>query len=265
MNTPLDSFFHGELMILYLITNKINGKRYVGQHVGNDLQAYWLRNVYLAQNGYQGKRLLYRAVRKHGPENFDVEVLTFVETKEELDRYEIGLIAHLDLCNPEKGYNLTQGGGGSLGFNPDEETREKMSKSHIGLKMPDSHRRKLSERNKGNKYSLGRKMTKENFEKLMAVHIGAKRSEETRRKLSESHKGKKQSEETIRKRSLALRGQKRSEETSRKISEALKGNGTGSHVRWHVNKGIINPNCKLCNPIGELQCANSNSPAATLT
>lgn len=233
-------------MFVYLITNKINGKQYVGQHVGTCLDTYWRRNVYLALSGRQKKRLLYRAICKYGPDNFEVIILVIVDSKEEMDRYEIGLIAHLDLCNPEKGYNLTSGGEGTVGFKPDEEVRKKMSESHVGLKMPESHSRKLSERNKGNKYSLGRKMTKDNFDKLMAVHKGAKRSEETRRKLSESHKGKKQSKETILKRSLALKGRKQSEESIKKRSESLKGNGTGSHIRWHVGRSIINPNCTLC-------------------
>jgi group I intron endonuclease len=183
-------------MLVYLITNKVNGKRYVGQHAGSDLDVYWHHNAYMALNGYQGKRLLYRAIRKYGEESFEVIPLVIVNSKEEMDRYEIGLIAHLDLCNPEKGYNLTAGGGGSFGFKPDEETREKMSKSHIGLKMPESHSRALSERNKGNKYSLGRKMTESNHNKLMAVHIGSKRTEEAKKRMSDSHKGKKMSEET---------------------------------------------------------------------
>jgi hypothetical protein len=64
--------------------------------------------------------------------------------------------------------------------------------------------------------------------------------------MSESQTGKKQSEETKAKRSLALTGIKRSEETKKRQSEAAKGNGTGSHIRWHLNRNIINPNCKLC-------------------
>jgi hypothetical protein len=64
--------------------------------------------------------------------------------------------------------------------------------------------------------------------------------------MSEAQTGKTQSEETKKKRADANRGQKRSEESKQRISEALKGNATGSHIRWHVNKGITNPECKLC-------------------
>ena len=211
-------------MLVYLITNKINGKQYVGQHAGLDLEVYWRRNVWLALNNYQGKRLLYRAIRKYGEGNFEIVPLVIVKSKKEMDKYEIGLIAHLDLCNPEKGYNLTQGGGGSFGFKPDEETRQKMSKSHIGLKMPESHSRKLSERNKGNKYAFGKKMTEEHCQALIKINTGAKRSEDTRRKLSESHKGKILSEETKQRISESQKGRIFSEETKQKMSSAQKGN-----------------------------------------
>ena len=183
-------------MFVYQITNKINGKKYIGQHAGVDLKKYWQHNVYRAIAGFRGKPALYRAICKYGSENFEIKPLVVVETKSEMDRYEIDLIESLDTANPNKGYNITAGGGGSYGTKKDEKTRAKMAASHTGLKMPESHRRKLAERNKGNKYALGRKMTKENFDKLMAAHIGAKRSDEARQRMSDAHKGKKASEET---------------------------------------------------------------------
>jgi hypothetical protein len=154
-----------------------------------------------------------------------------------MDHYEIELIKFLDTTNPEKGYNITAGGGGSLGVKMSEETRAKMSESRTGLIMPESHRLKLSERNKGNKYALGRKMTKENFDKLMAVHIGAKRSDEARERMRLAQIGKKQSEETKAKR---------------------------PHIRWHVNKGIINPECKLCQQGIQCQSTIASEPPVTL-
>jgi group I intron endonuclease len=200
-------------LIVYLITNKRNGKKYVGQHAGNDLEVYWRRNVWLAEKGYQGKRLLYRAIRKYGVNGFDVKPLVIVGTKQEMDYYEIALIKAWDTTNPERGYNITLGGGGSLGVKFGQETREKMSASHVGLVMPESHSRKLSERNLGNKYSLGRKMTQANHEKLMLVHIGAKRTEEAKQHMSESHKGKKASEETKQRMRLAQQRRRQLENT----------------------------------------------------
>jgi group I intron endonuclease len=199
-------------MLVYLVTNKTNGKKYVGQHAGANLESYWQRNVWLAENGYQGKRLLYRAIRKYGENGFDVNPLVIVGTKQEMDYYEIELIRIWDTTNPEKGYNITHGGDGSLGVKMSEETRSKMSKARTGLVMPESHRKKLAERNKGNKYALGRKMTPDNFKKLMEVHIGAKRSDEARQRMSEAHKGKKLSEETKQKMRLAQQRRRQAEQ-----------------------------------------------------
>ena len=206
-------------MLVYLVTNKTNGKMYIGQHAGDNLKAYWDRNVWLAEMGYQGKRLLYRAIRKYGTDGFEVEPLVTVQTKQEMDHYEIELIKHLDTINPDKGYNITHGGGGSLGVKMSEETRRKMSKTRTGRTMTEENRLKFIDRIKGNKYSLGKKMTKENFEKLMAVHIGAKRTDESKRRMSEAHKGKPWSE----KQKLAR------------------------HTAVHVNRGIKKVGCKFCN------------------
>jgi group I intron endonuclease len=205
-------------MFVYQITNKVNGKKYVGQHAGEDLQKYWLHNVYRATSGFRGKPALYRAICKYGVDNFEVKPLVIVGTKQELDYYEIELIRIWDTTNPDKGYNITAGGGGSYGVKRDEETKVRMAAAHVGLKMPESHSRKLSERNKGNKYSLGRKMTKENFDKLMAVHIGAKRSDETRQRLSDSHKGKKASEETKQRMRDAQKGRREKERNDQSAS-----------------------------------------------
>src|SRR6266478_2948353 len=58
-------------MFVYQITNKINGKKYIGQHAGVDLKKYWQHNVYRAIAGFRGKPALYRAICKYGSENFD--------------------------------------------------------------------------------------------------------------------------------------------------------------------------------------------------
>lgn len=206
-------------MLVYLVTNKTNGKKYVGQHAGDNLQAYWERNVWLAETGYQGKRLLYRAIRKYGADGFEVKSLVIVETKQEMDYYEIALIKIWNTTNPQKGYNITHGGGGSLGVKMSEETRSKMSESRMGRTMSEENRLEFIERIKGNKFSLGRKMTEDNFKKLMAVHIGAKRTDEARKRMSDAHKGHKWTEETRLKR---------------------------FHISWHFKKNVVDLKCKFC-------------------
>lgn len=218
-------------MFVYLIQNKINGKKYVGQHVGDNLDVYWDRNVWLAENGYEGKRLLYRAIRKYGRDNFIVRPLVIVGSKEELDYYEKELIKVWNLCDPQKGYNLTQGGGGSWGYCPDEETRAKMSRSRIGKKMSEENRLKFIERIKGNKFALGRKMSPEHFQKIIETHLGAKRTEESRKRMSDAHKGKKWT-------------------PLQRLAR---------HNHYHTKRGIVNPQCALCREATNVAVVNQSS------
>jgi hypothetical protein len=54
---------------------------------------------------------------------------------------------------PEKGYNMTLGGEGTIGYIPNDETREKMSKQKKGRKLSESHKKAISESNKGRVFS----------------------------------------------------------------------------------------------------------------
>src|ERR1700689_4043923 len=140
-------------MFVYLITNKVNGKKYVGQHSGNNLQKYWniTANRALANPG--NRRVLYRAVRKYGIENFEIKPLVIVDNKWEMDLYETGMIRALDLMNPDKGYNLTLGGEGTPGYRPSEETLQKLSDSHKGIFQSEETKQKRAAKIRGLKRS----------------------------------------------------------------------------------------------------------------
>lgn len=278
-------------MFVYLVTNNINGKRYVGQHSGNNLEQYWNHCVVHALNGNHGKnRLLYRAIRKYKSESFSIRPLVIVGSKWEMDKYEIGMIAAWDLCNPEKGYNLAAGGQGTIGYKFSEESLRRMSEAHKGIKQSEESKRKradairgqkrseetkkrMSEAQKGNQYALGcivsektRKLISEknmgNKNALGAIRtpeycrqksesqIGHKFSIESRRKMSESAKKRKDTDETKAKKSrnaikLGLRPPKLSQEELRRAGQI------SGHKRYHVNRGIINPQCSLCQGVQE--------------
>ncbi len=85
--------------MIYLVTNNINGKRYIGK-TSQSVEKRWYQHCKNAEYGHD--TYLYRAIRKYGKNNFTVELLC-----EGLDEEEIVMIeAH----SPE--YNMTLGGDG---------------------------------------------------------------------------------------------------------------------------------------------------------
>jgi len=157
---------------IYTITNKVNGKVYVGQAV--DIPARWRSHRCELRNGKHGNPHLQNAWRKYGEENFEFSVLESVPV-DKLNDAEIAWIKRLNTFR--NGYNLTTGGGGQTGRlltdeqkrhlseinmgakNPNyglkrsEETRRKMSMSmrHKRKPLSDAHKKSISKGNKGKK------------------------------------------------------------------------------------------------------------------
>ena len=180
-------------MQVYEITNKINGKKYIGQHVGKNLNSYWKENVRYATIGPNKKPALYAAIRKYGPAAFEVRTLVIVGSKEQMDYYEIKLIEKLN-CRHPSGYNLNEGGGGS--FNPTQEVRDKIRNSKIGRKRPPSVGKAVAEANRNRVWSEETKHRVSEARKGINLH--GPMSEEGKQKLSLLKKGVKLSEETKR-------------------------------------------------------------------
>jgi group I intron endonuclease len=132
-------------MFVYLITNTINGKRYVGQTV-NSLEFRWSQHKRQGGSPY-----LSRAVKKHGEENFLIEAICEPPTVELMNEIEAEYIERYCTLAPN-GYNLTVGG---VAPKHHEDTRKKMSFSHSGKPNPYGHdwtqerRLKASQRNAG--------------------------------------------------------------------------------------------------------------------
>jgi group I intron endonuclease len=85
--------------MIYLITNKIDGKRYIGK-TSRTVEQRWYQHCKNAEYGHD--TYLYRAIRKHGASNFIVE-----QIGEGLDEEEVLCI---ETYQPE--YNMTAGGTG---------------------------------------------------------------------------------------------------------------------------------------------------------
>lgn len=106
-------------MIIYCITNKVNGKQYVGQTVRTLEERYkeHIRN----KTSYLGK-----AIKKYGRENFTAEVIDSSLLIDDLNEKEIYWTKKLNTKIPH-GYNLVDGGDNTLGYNHTLEARMKMS------------------------------------------------------------------------------------------------------------------------------------------
>ncbi len=112
--------------IIYLVTNKVNQKVYVGQTV-RTLEARQYRHFQSA--GYGSDTYFHRALRQYGKENFEWSVLDQAVSRSELNKKERHWIKFYKATNSQYGYNLTFGGEGGI---PTEETRLRLSLAHIG-------------------------------------------------------------------------------------------------------------------------------------
>lgn len=98
------------LHTIYLVTNRVNGKQYVGQ-TKFSATCRWGQHRYLAKRR-GGCVLLNRAINKYGSGAFDVQTLLKCE-KELVDDYETMFIDMYDTVG-ERGYNIMRGGRHSV-------------------------------------------------------------------------------------------------------------------------------------------------------
>jgi len=129
---------------IYITTNMIDGKRYIGQ---KNFRKGW--EVYLGS----GKHFK-RAIKKYGKENFSREIIAIAYSKEELDKLEIEFIKLHNAVESDDYYNLCDGGIGTTGFTHSEETKQKQSEANKGEKNylygkhpSEENKRKISEAN----------------------------------------------------------------------------------------------------------------------
>jgi group I intron endonuclease len=204
---------------IYKITNKVNGKIYIGSAVNLDRR--WTEHKRCLKTRTHPNNKLLNAWHKYGAENFEFIVLIYCEPKDLL-MYEQRCIDSFEVIT--KGYNLCPTAGSVLGIKRSDETRKRMSESQKG-KGPSA----------------------EAIAKMVATKLGQKRaphSEETKKKMREAHAGRKlgpQSEETKAKRSAALKGKKRSkfsEETRKKMSEAQKGKIPSEETKKKISESL---------------------------
>ena len=193
---------------IYMYTNKINGKRYIGQT--NDFNRRYKEHIAAMTNENDNEYIypIQRAFRKYGLDNFEVKILKEnLNTQCLLNFYECYYIKKFDLlCKNGKGYNLSDGGSNGNNFagktdEEMEEIRQKQSEAHKGKKHSEKSKQKISNAKKGeNNPFYGKHHTEESRKKMRENHAnnkgennpnyGKHPSEETKQKLSKARKGK---------------------------------------------------------------------------
>lgn len=136
---------------VYLRTNTVNGKQYVGQTKDFDLREKQFKRI----NQRYSNKILTEDRRKFGLDSFNVEILAEVETREEACKLEVKYIKELNTLYPN-GYNVATGGEKDYKFQADiAKNRAKRGKEcpSYGRKLSEETKRKISEGNKGKKLS----------------------------------------------------------------------------------------------------------------
>lgn len=114
---------------IYRITNKLNGKVYVGQ-TKQEVRERWYQHK--SPNSRCPK--LRNAIQKYGVENFSLDIICIC-FDDDLCRFEIEYIKKYD--SYENGYNATLGGESATAWS--EEMRKAMSEKMTGRKLSPEH------------------------------------------------------------------------------------------------------------------------------
>jgi group I intron endonuclease len=107
-----------------------NGKVYIGI-TSKEPEKRWKKGF-----GYRKSTRISNAIKKYGWENVNSEILFINLFHDDANKKERELIKLYDSRNINKGYNITEGGSGLLGYKHSKEIREKMSKALSGEKNP---------------------------------------------------------------------------------------------------------------------------------
>ena len=117
---------------IYYIKNKINGKGYVGKSLKLRQRLY----EHYYQNTDKDK-VLYKAFKKYGLNNFEFTILQYIEEETKDIKYLNAVLSDLEIYYIDKyntfkyGYNLTLGGEGALGRVFTEEEREVIRQRYL--------------------------------------------------------------------------------------------------------------------------------------
>lgn len=169
-------------MIVYCITNRQSGRRYVGITVST-VRVRWQAHLRSARKGV--KTALYDAIRSYGRDAFDVEVIANLIpglTRADLCEVERTVIAQ-EATKIPNGYNMTDGGDGGPNYHPSAERIESAKRLLASPEVAAKRRAALR----------GRALSDEHKDKIrlgmIGKNVGKLRTQEYRDRMSDMKKG----------------------------------------------------------------------------
>ena len=164
---------------IYKVTNKINGKIYIGSHKTNNLD-----------DGYMGSgKYLKRAIKKNGIENFEKQILFIYDNPEAMYQKE-GELVNEDFLAIENTYNLKIGGFGGFDYINSNKMNAGMQYMKDNSKEMGRAGFKAVIKKYGDNWwkECASKATKKLKEKFPnGTFLGKKHTEETKRKISQKN------------------------------------------------------------------------------
>lgn len=204
---------------IYKITNKINGKFYIGSHKTKNLD-----DRYMGSGKY-----LIRAQEKYGLENFEKEILFIYDNPEEMYSKEAEIVNEEFLMN-ENTYNLKLGGYGGWDFNNTSEGQ--LLRQHSYKKWSQA----------GNRAFLEKLVLDETFRNKI-LNQRKELGKQTSLRMKEKWKSGEFS---------GFSGKIHSDETKCKLKEAAKNKHNGEKNSQYGTKWIYSETLKISKKISKL-------------
>lgn len=136
---------------IYLIYNKLTGKKYVGSAIVGNLHIRLHKHLYASS----GNKLVHQAVKKDGLQNFVFVLVESIELLEISNKMDNAFLLdrenyYISLFKPE--YNLAPLAGNTLGYVHSEDTKYKMRVNYY-----QERREQIGSLNRGKNLSEGTK------------------------------------------------------------------------------------------------------------
>lgn len=205
-------------MIVYKLTNKLNGKCYIGQTIQT------LENR-LKQHISCGNTIISKALNKYGVDNFEITVIDNASNMKQLNSKEIFWIGFYKSLTKYNGYNVKLGGKNSR---LTEEEKKIISEStKKALKKPEV------------KSKLGRNWTDNQRKEFSQLKKGTILSEDHKKSISKSLEGVKKSKEhseNISKGKTGLKYNWKNKFYWKDASEDYKKHRMRNNIKWDSKK-----------------------------